>query len=293
MIEKYFHEKIQKVNAFLYEQIKQKDAPDQLKESMLYSVQAGGKRLRPILLLATMEAFGRDADQGLPVACAIEMVHTYSLIHDDLPAMDDDDLRRGKPTNHKVFGEAMAVLAGDALLTLSFEVVADIKDRNISGQMKADLVTRLARAAGAEGMVGGQSSDLRAEGQTLLPEELENIHLHKTGKLLSFPVEAGALLAGANAGQIEVLSQFSGHLGLAFQIRDDILDVEGDTQRMGKSAGSDINKQKSTYPQLLTMAGAKQKLSYHLLEAKRCLHQLDIQYERLDEITDYIVDRNR
>ncbi|HEU5138576.1 MAG TPA: farnesyl diphosphate synthase [Bacillales bacterium] len=293
MIEEYFREKIQKVDAFLYEQIKQKDAPDELTESMLYSVEAGGKRLRPILLLATMEAFGQNAERGLPIACAVEMIHTYSLIHDDLPAMDDDDLRRGKPTNHKVFGEAMAVLAGDALLTLSFELVAGIEDRHVSSQMKSDLVARLARSAGAEGMVGGQSADLRAEGRTLSPEELENIHLHKTGKLLSFPVEAGALLAGAAPGQIDLLNQFSRHLGLAFQIRDDILDVEGDTRRMGKSAGSDENKQKSTYPQLLTMEGAKQKLAYHLCEAKQCLHQLDINYRRLDEIADYIVQRNR
>ncbi|HEX6922647.1 MAG TPA: farnesyl diphosphate synthase [Bacillales bacterium] len=292
MIENFFQEKIKKIDTFLYQQIKRVNTPDRLKESMLYSVQAGGKRIRPILVLATMESLNQDSESGLPIAGAIEMVHTYSLIHDDLPAMDDDDLRRGKPTNHKIFGEAMAVLAGDALLTLSFEIAAGMKDPKISDHTRAKLVAGLAQAAGAEGMVGGQSADLEAEGCTLSLEELEYIHLHKTGKMLGFSVEAGALLGGATPEQIEALGRFSRHLGLAFQIRDDILDIEGDSETMWKSAGSDANKQKSTYPQLLTLEGAKQKLSHHLELAKQSLYQSGVNCGRLEQITDYIVNRN-
>lgn len=289
----FLQEQKQCIDEMLNEQIKVLDTPDRLKEAMLYSVQAGGKRIRPILLLATMEAFGCDSGPGLPVACAIEMVHTYSLIHDDLPAMDDDDLRRGQPTNHKVFGEAMAVLAGDALLTFSFEVIAKIDDSQVSGQRKARLVTGLAMAAGAEGMVGGQSADLQAEGQTLSLDELEDIHLHKTGKLLSFAVEAGAILAGASPKHILQLRDFSRNLGLAFQIRDDILDVEGNPDQMGKTPGSDTNKQKSTYPQLLTVDGAKQKCIDHVDQAKKSLQGIGLDRRLLEQIADYIIMRDR
>lgn len=288
----FLQEQKQRIDEILTEQIKVLNTPDRLKEAMLYSVQAGGKRIRPILLLATMEAFGCDSDPGLPVACAIEMVHTYSLIHDDLPAMDDDDLRRGQPTNHKVFGEAMAVLAGDALLTFSFEVIARIDDSQVPGQKKARLVTGLAMAAGAEGMVGGQSADLQAEGQTLSLDELEDIHLHKTGKLLSFAVEAGAILAGAPPKHILQLRGFSRNLGLAFQIRDDILDVEGNLDQMGKTPGSDTSRQKSTYPQLLTIDGAKQKCTDHVEQAKKSLQGIGLDGRLLEQIADYIVMRD-
>lgn len=288
----YFKNQKQQVDVLLNEQIARVEAPDRLKDAMAYSVRAGGKRIRPILLLATMEAFGVDSDVGMPVACAIEMIHTYSLIHDDLPAMDDDDLRRGKPTNHKVFGEAMAILAGDALLTLSFEVLADAKTDRLADSVKTSLVVGMAKAAGAAGMVGGQTTDLEAEGRNLSPEELEQIHMHKTGELLKFSVEAGAILAGASSIQIRALRRFSQHLGLVFQIRDDILDVEGDTIRMGKSVGSDESKDKSTYPQLLTLDGAKQKLTYHLQEAKNALYEADIDHKCLKNIADYIAERN-
>ncbi|HET7579724.1 MAG TPA: farnesyl diphosphate synthase [Bacillales bacterium] len=288
----YFQKKQQVVDTCLNERIQRVEAPDRLKEAMLYSVRAGGKRLRPILLLATIEAFGYNSAPGVSVASAIEMIHTYSLIHDDLPAMDDDDLRRGRPTNHKVFGEAMAILAGDALLTLSFEVLGEIDHSQVSDAVKSELVTKLARAAGAGGMVGGQSDDLMAEGKALSSDELEMIHRLKTGKLLGFSVEAGALLAGADSKQQQMLEQFSKHLGLAFQIRDDILDVEGSTEMLGKTAGSDENKQKSTYPRLLTLKGAKKKLAYHLNEAKQCLFEADIDHGRLQQIAEYIVERN-
>ncbi|HET7521985.1 MAG TPA: farnesyl diphosphate synthase [Bacillales bacterium] len=282
-----------KIDALLTENIERLNAPDRLKSAMLYSVQAGGKRIRPILLLAVMEAFGRDSAPGLQPACAIEMIHTYSLIHDDLPAMDDDDLRRGKPTNHKMFDEATAILAGDALLTYGFEIIAEAAEATVTDRMKTDLVAGLAKAAGAAGMVGGQMDDLIAEGQELSLHDLENIHLHKTGKLLSFSVEAGALLADADPSQRQGLKRFSEHLGLAFQIRDDILDVEGDSAEMGKTAGSDANKQKSTYPRLLTLSGAKQKCGDHLEKAKHYLHGVEIDHGKLEQMAEYIVYRNR
>lgn len=279
------------IDHYLNECIAGLNAPERLKEAMLYSLQAGGKRIRPILLLATMEALGCDAKEGIPVACAIEMIHTYSLIHDDLPAMDDDDLRRGKPTNHKVYGEAMAILAGDALLTLSFEVVGGLNEKAISAQVKSEILTKMAAASGAEGMVGGQVADLEAEDKSLELEALEAIHLRKTGKLLGFSIEAGALLAGADSKQRQSLGRFSKHLGLAFQIQDDILDVEGDTAKMGKAAGSDQQNRKSTYPQLLTLDGAKQKLGNHLEEGKKALYEAKIRHGQLEEIADFIAER--
>lgn len=291
-LESYFQIKKEQIDTMLNELLGRVEAPQILKDAMLYSIRAGGKRIRPVLLLATMEAFDEDSRFGMPVACAIEMIHTYSLIHDDLPAMDDDDLRRGKPTNHKVFGEATAILAGDALLTLSFEVLGNITDERLPDSVKTALVSGLAKAAGAPGMVGGQTLDLQAEGKSLSLDGLEQIHRQKTGKLLAFSVEAGALLAGASASQIDALRRFSTHLGLVFQIRDDILDVEGDTMCMGKSVGSDENKEKSTYPKLLTISGAKQKLDDHLRLAKEALREVGIQHERLGAITDYIANRN-
>lgn len=285
----YIQKYKEQIDRLLTESILELNTPDRLKDAMLYSVQAGGKRIRPILLLATIESFGQDPTEGLPVACAIEMIHTYSLIHDDLPAMDDDDLRRGKPTNHKVYGEAMAVLAGDALLTLSFEMIGKIK--SLSSDSKMQILTKVALAAGAEGMVGGQAADLEAENKSLHLEALEDIHLRKTGKLLGVSVEAGAILARANRRQMTLLSQFSKHLGLAFQIQDDILDVEGDESRMGKTVGSDEQNHKSTYPQLLTLKGAKQMLKDHLILGKKALLESGIKHERLSQIADFIAMR--
>ncbi|HET7627495.1 MAG TPA: farnesyl diphosphate synthase [Bacillales bacterium] len=288
----YFRRQKERIDEILFAQIDRLDTADRLKEAMHYSVQAGGKRIRPILLLATMEAFGKNSQSGLPVASAIELIHTYSLIHDDLPAMDDDDLRRGKPTNHKIYGEATAILAGDALLTLSFEAVAEIGDADIDGSKKTQLIAMMARAAGAEGMVGGQCFDLEAERKKLTFEELEQVHLRKTGKLLAFSIEAGALLADADEFQTNQLRNFAQHLGLAFQIRDDILDIIGDTNTMGKTAGSDLNKQKSTYPQLLSLDGAKRKLEEHFIQAKHHLSEAAVDHRRLSALSDYIVNRD-
>lgn len=265
-------------------------APQTIKEAMLYSLRAGGKRIRPLLLLSTLHAFRKPIGIGMSVACALEMIHTYSLIHDDLPSMDNDDLRRGKPTNHKVFGEANAILAGDALLTYAFQVVAD--DKTISSDVKVRLISELAKAAGPEGMVGGQVADLEGEGKTISLQQLEYIHRHKTGKLLQYSVRAGAILGEATEQQLMLLTLFSDYLGLAFQIRDDILDIEGDEQKIGKKVGSDIENDKSTYPSLLTLDGAKKKLSDHMKEARKLLDEAKIDASLLHYICDIVETRD-
>jgi len=265
-------------------------APETIKEAMLYSLQAGGKRIRPLLLLATLHAFRKPVDIGISVACALEMIHTYSLIHDDLPSMDNDDLRRGKPTNHKVFGEANAILAGDALLTYAFQVIAD--DKNTSPDVKVRLISELAKAAGPEGMVGGQVADLEGEGKTISLQQLEYIHRHKTGKLLQYSIRAGAILGGATEQQLTLLTAFADHLGLAFQIRDDILDIEGEEQKIGKKVGSDVENDKSTYPALLTLDGAKRKLRDHMTEARTLLEQTELDASLLHYICDLIETRD-
>lgn len=268
------------------------DTPPVIKEAMLYSLEAGGKRIRPLLLFATLDAFGIDPKKGILAASAIEMIHTYSLIHDDLPSMDNDDLRRGKPTNHKVFGEAIAILAGDGLLTYSFEVIGKISDNIVSNKTKLELMIEMAKAAGTEGMVGGQVADMEGEGKALTLGELEYIHIHKTGKLLKFSVVAGALLSGADQVQMDHLSTFAHHLGLAFQIQDDILDLEGNQELIGKRVGSDASNQKSTYPQLLSMEGAKKALQKHLELSKAYLEKTGINTNLLSEIADLVASRD-
>jgi geranylgeranyl diphosphate synthase, type II len=267
--------------------------PRQLKDSMLYSLQAGGKRLRPMLLFATIEGFGNNYEQSIPIACAIEMIHTYSLIHDDLPAMDNDDMRRGKPTNHKVYGEATAILAGDALLTYAFEIITDMNETTITPLQKLRLIKELAKAAGPEGMVGGQAADMEGEKKNLSLDELEYIHNHKTGDLLSYSIIAGAILANASQNDVENLRNFSKHLGLAFQIKDDILDIEGSVEQLGKPVGSDLNNEKSTYPKLLGIDGAKNKLDNHISKAKEYLYNVSINSEKLELLVDYIMHRDR
>ncbi|GIN73526.1 farnesyl-diphosphate synthase [Bacillus sp. J14TS2] len=264
-------------------------APQSLQEAMKYSLTAGGKRIRPLLLFATIHAYGKDPQAGMSTACALEMIHTYSLIHDDLPSMDDDDLRRGRPTNHKVYGEALAILAGDGLLTYSFELIAN--DDQLNNADKAWLIQLLAKNAGPVGMVGGQVADIEAENQELTMKELEYIHQHKTGKLLSFSVLAGAKIAGANSEELKLFEEFSQHIGLAFQISDDILDVIGDEKLIGKPIGSDDGKSKSTYPALLTLEGAKEQLAYHTKQAKTALHLTKQNTELLYYLTDLIADR--
>lgn len=265
-------------------------APEQVKEAMSYSLKAGGKRIRPVLLFATLHAFKKDPALGLEAAAALEMIHTYSLIHDDLPSMDNDDLRRGKPTNHKVFGEATAILAGDGLLTYSFEVLCGTK--GASPEKIIRLISLLAKSAGPEGMVGGQAADMEGENKSLTVEELQYIHKNKTGRLLAFSVMAAAILADATESQVRSLEDYAYHIGLAFQIQDDILDIEGMEDKMGKRVGSDESKFKSTYPSLLTLDGAKEKLKSHLLKGKSALASSDLDTGLLVEIADMIASRD-
>ncbi|MFC0043279.1 polyprenyl synthetase family protein [Metabacillus iocasae] len=281
----------EKVEVQLPNVVDQLSAPSKLKESMLYSLTAGGKRLRPLLIFATLKAFQKNEEIGIGAACAVEMIHTYSLIHDDLPSMDNDDLRRGKPTNHKVFGEAVAILAGDALLTNSFQMITQHKHPDVSAEMKLKLVTELAIAAGTEGMVGGQIADLEGENQQLSLEELEYIHLHKTGALLQFCVKAGAILSNASECQVYQLEEFSKHIGLAFQIQDDILDIEGTEEKLGKPIGSDTTNEKTTYPALLGMTKAKEKLTYHIDQALHALYEANIDHDMLEQLCLYIANR--
>lgn len=274
------------------ESIDRLKTPAVLKEAMLYSLSAGGKRIRPMLLFATIDALGKDPEIGLYPASAIELVHTYSLIHDDLPSMDDDDLRRGKPTNHKVFGEANAILAGDALLTYSFQLLAEAPESIIPLSVKMELIRELAVAAGAEGMVGGQVADIAGEDQALQLEELEYIHAHKTGKLLTYSVMAGAITAGADKVTKRHLYDFSKHIGLAFQIRDDLLDLDGNEEILGKPVGSDEGKLKSTYPALLGVDGAKAALEKEMTGAYAALEKTGAKTELLEAITELIAKRD-
>ncbi|KHD85992.1 polyprenyl synthetase family protein [Heyndrickxia ginsengihumi] len=281
---------IKKVESQLVQEISALNAPFILKEAMNYSLQAGGKRIRPLLLLSTIHALGEEIEKGIQAACSLEMIHTYSLIHDDLPAMDNDDLRRGKPTNHKVFGEAIAILAGDGLLTYSFQCLA--KDPLLTLEQKVALLELLAQSAGPEGMVGGQVADMEGENKSLTLEELQYIHENKTGKLLSYSVLAGAIIGGATEEQQALFHQFSQHLGLAFQIQDDILDIEGDQEKIGKPVGSDQSNHKSTYPSLLTLEGAKEKLKVHIEAAQYFLKQTKLDITFLNEITQLIAQRD-
>ena len=240
--------------------------PSRLHEAMRYTVLAGGKRIRPLLAYAAGEALGLDAALLDRPACAVEMIHAYSLIHDDLPAMDDDDLRRGRPTCHRAFDEATAILAGDALQTLAFQALAEAP--GLSAESRVGMVAALARASGARGMVGGQAMDLEAEGSPLDLVQLENIHIHKTGALIRVSVQMGVLAhGGLDADKAERLDHYAKCLGLAFQIQDDVLDVEGDTAQIGKTAGRDQALNKATYPALVGLAEAKAMANQLITEA--------------------------
>ena len=265
--------------------------PTMIHRAMRYSVLAPGKRLRPVLVIAGAEAVGGRAEDVLDTACALELIHAYSLIHDDLPAMDDDDLRRGKPTSHKVFGEAMAILAGDALLTLAFRLVAGNAAQVAAPAIVGAVVTEVADAAGTDGMVGGQVVDLESEGKAISPEMLDYIHLHKTAALIRAALRVGALLGGAGAAQVEAIGRAGQSLGLAFQIVDDILDVEGSLAELGKSAGSDERKKKATYPSLHGLTASKQRARELVEETKRLLLPLGPAADPIRALADFVLER--
>ena len=246
------------------------EKPESLREAMRYSLLAGGKRLRPILCLAACELAGCDSELAMPTGIALEMIHTMSLIHDDLPAMDNDDLRRGRPTNHKVYGEAKAILAGDALLTRAFEMVA-LRSPGVPAERLLAVVGELSLAAGAPGLVGGQVVDLECEGKDVDLDTLEYIHLHKTGALLRACVLSGALVGGASEALQAALVSYARGIGLAFQIIDDILDVTASSEVLGKTAGKDLTADKTTYPKLLGLEQSRQRAASLVAEAKQAL----------------------
>ncbi|MDR2550838.1 MAG: polyprenyl synthetase family protein [Desulfobulbus sp.] len=265
-------------------------------EAMRYSLFAGGKRIRPVLCLAGAEAVDsgeQTRQRALPVACALECIHTYSLIHDDLPAMDDDDLRRGKPTNHTVFGEAAAILAGDGLLTFAFELLSGAASATLPDPTRIRIIRTIARAAGPLGMVGGQSLDMIYEGQQVGYEELRRIHRSKTGALITASVVCGAMVAGAGEDQEAALKTYGDHIGLAFQIVDDLLDVEATTAELGKSAGSDAKADKVTYPSLFGVETSRTMAREAVQEAIAALAAFDYQADPLRALARYIVDRRK
>jgi len=273
--------------------------PRILRQAMRYSLFAGGKRLRPCLAAAAAQCCGGSAGQTLKAGAALEMIHTYSLIHDDLPAMDDDDLRRGQPTNHKVFGEALAILAGDGLLTYAFEVAAaNARDRGLDGAASAELIRAIASGAGTCGMVAGQAADLQAESwqgrlsRRQAASRLEGIHLRKTAALIIASLEAGAILAGGSAAQRRSLRAYGRAIGLAFQIADDILDVVGDKKKLGKK-GSDAENRKLTYVSLYGLDGARAKASALTAEAHRHLLSFGRRAQVLHDLADYIITRDK
>ncbi|MBF2345544.1 polyprenyl synthetase family protein [Listeria seeligeri] len=274
------------VDESLHTEINKRNIEPKLKESMLYSVQAGGKRIRPMLVFATLQALQVDPMSGVKVATALEMIHTYSLIHDDLPAMDNDDYRRGKWTNHKVYGDATAILAGDALLTLAFSILAE--DENLSFETRIGLINQISFSSGAEGMVGGQQADMEAENKQVTLAELTSIHARKTGELLIFAVTSAAKIAEASIEQTKRLRIFAENIGVGFQISDDILDVIGDETKMGKKTGVDAFMNKSTYPGLLTLDGAKSALNEHISIAKSALSGHGFDDEILLKLADLI-----
>lgn len=284
----YYDNQRKLVENFLKNRIAKKGI-SKIDDAMEYSLMAGGKRIRPILLMATAEALGKKGYNYLPVACGLEMIHTYSLIHDDLPCMDNDDYRRGRLTNHKVYGEAMAVLAGDGLLTLAFEVM--LEQKGVEPGVLVEVVREMAMCAGNFGMVGGQGLDLEYEGQQISPEQLRTLHAGKTGALFIGAIRGGAQLAGANSEQLKALTKFADLLGLAFQITDDILDVTGTQEELGKPIGSDEKNNKSTYVSLYGLEAAKALAAKTVEEALACLEMFGEPAEPLREITKLMCNR--
>jgi len=286
VFEKTFQRYITMVEQFLTQLQWDKDL---LNQSMYYSLMGGGKRIRPVLALAAAEAVGGNLKIILPAAVSLEFVHTYSLIHDDLPAMDNDDYRRGRLSNHKVFGEAQAILAGDALLTYAFELLADPGLDQPAKQLR--IIHEVAVAAGKAGMVGGQVADVAGEGRTLTLNEIKEIHKAKTGALLTVSARLGGILAGGTEEQVKALTEYAQALGLAFQIKDDILDVVGDSATLGKPVGSDLRQGKSTYVSLLGIEGAGREMHAQILKAQSALKPFNEGAVFLSELANYIEQR--
>lgn len=300
-IKTYLNEKRLLIDSFLKAHFDTSMRPEVLRNSIVYSLSAGGKRIRPILALASYEACGGKPEDIVPYASALEFIHTYSLIHDDLPAMDDDDLRRGQPTNHKVFGEGMAILAGDGLLTEAFFILAEYGLRNAelkrsqlpapNSQLILTVIKELAGASGVNGMVGGQAADLLSEDMEIDSDNLSFIHTRKTGALITVSARMGAILAGADSNRLLALTQYAEAIGLAFQIIDDILDIKGDRSELGKTPGSDLRKKKMTYPALYGIDISREKAESLISGAITALESFDERADPLREIAMYILKR--
>ncbi len=289
-----WNERIKLIEKALVEELQEDKALDPtLCESMKYSLTAGGKRLRPILVMAAADAIGAKGTDFIHIACAIEMIHTYSLIHDDLPAMDNDDYRRGKLTNHKVYGDGMAILAGDALLTQAFEVM--LRQDNLPADVLLKVVREMSIGAGPNGMVGGQAIDLEAEGKqkSLSLDELKKMHAGKTGALFRAAIRSGAIIAGASDKELAALTTYADCFGLAFQITDDILDVIGDEAVIGKPVGSDERNDKSTYVSLTSLEEAKKLAADTVAEAVKALEMFGDKATFLRELVEYLLKRNK
>jgi len=263
--------------------------------AMAYSLMAGGKRLRPVLCISAAETVGGERKDVIPLACALELIHTYSLIHDDLPAMDDDEKRRGQPTCHIQFDEATAILAGDALLTLAFEILAGAAGQSApqGASRWLQCIAEIASAAGFRGMVEGQMQDLAFEGQTITKEALASLHGLKTGRMIEVSVFSGATIAGASPSQLECLNTYARHIGLAFQVADDILNVKGDPARLGKATGTDQLRGKNTYPSLMGLAASEAFATELVNQSLRALEPFDSRADPLRAIANYVIERKR
>ncbi|ORX24110.1 farnesyl-diphosphate synthase [Thermoanaerobacterium sp. PSU-2] len=292
MFDDILREKIEYINKGLNEFLSLTDRPEVLFEAMRYSVFAGGKRLRPVLCISACELVGGNKEDALAVACAIEFIHTYSLIHDDLPAMDNDDLRRGKPTNHKVYGEAIAILAGDALLNYGFEVLIQQALNSSKSQNILKAADEIARAAGCRGMIAGQVVDLLSENKEIGVDELKFMHDHKTGALIKASILAGAIMGGADDDTLKKLSSYAEYLGFAFQVKDDILDVQGDEAKLGKDIGSDMVNGKSTFVSVLGLQRSVDLVNELTEKAINILDGFGEKGEFLKSLTKYMAERD-
>ena len=293
-LKNYIEIKSQAVNDTLAQMLQTSQPDETISKAMKYSLMAGGKRIRPVLCLAASEAVGGRPKDAMRAACALEMVHTYSLIHDDLPAMDDDELRRGKPTCHVAFGEATAILAGDALLTMAFEILASVPFENGDQADKwLQVIQIIASSAGSRGMIQGQMLDIAAEGSQLNVDDLESIHRLKTGALIEASLQCGALLAEADKDQQRLLKTYARNIGLAFQVTDDILNVEGNPALMGKAVGTDRLNKKNTYPSLLGLDASKQFAQKLIRLALQALEVFDNKAEPLRALATYIIERKQ
>ncbi len=294
MLKNYLKEKREFIDNSIKEYLEELKYPPVIAEGMKYAVLNGGKRLRPILLLMTLELLGEDEEKGIPAAVAIEMIHSYSLVHDDLPALDDDDYRRGKLTTHKKYGEAQGILIGDALLTHAFNVITS-KNQKVDPYKIVEIVRLTSKYAGVNGMIGGQMVDIESEGKNIDLPTLQYIHTHKTGKMITLPVEIACIIAGAEEKKKEKLIEYSELIGLAFQIKDDILDIEGDFEKIGKPVGSDIYLEKSTYPSIFGMKKTKEILAEKITAAKEIIRS-EFQSEKVKlftDLADYIQNREK